>query len=169
VSSLPPLGFQLASKAATVSPAGSAPPSGPRILIPDACVGVKWYVPEPDSQAAARLLDPQFSLHVPDYFFTEAASVLQRKVAVEGTLSESDALDVYRLLRTVPMTIHATDGLLEEAIRHGVRHRRPVYDCLYLTLAAARGGRVVTADGRLYRGVHGGPLDHLVLWVTDPH
>lgn len=127
-------------------------------------MGVKWYVPEPDSQAAARLLDPRFSLHVPDYFFTEAASVLQRKVAVEGTLSESDALDVYRLLRT----IHATEGLLEDAIRHGVRYRRPVYDSLYLTLAAARGGRVVTADGRLYRGVHRGPLDHLALWVTDP-
>jgi predicted nucleic acid-binding protein len=131
-------------------------------------VGVKWYVPEADSQAAARLLVPQFALHVPDYFFTEAASVLQRKVAVEGTLSESDALDVYRLLRQVPMTIHPTEGLLEEAIRHGIRYRRPVYDSLYLTLAAACGGRLVTADGRLYRGVQGGPLDHLALWVTDP-
>jgi predicted nucleic acid-binding protein len=168
VSGLTPLGFQHASKAATASPAGPAPPSGSQILIPDACVGVKWYVPESDSQAAARLLDPRFALHVPDYFFTEAASILQRKVALEGTLSESDALDVYRRLRTIPMTIHATAGLLEDAIRHGVRYRRPVYDSLYLTLAAARGGRVVTADGRLYRGVHGGPLDHLVLWVTDP-
>jgi hypothetical protein len=26
----------------------------------------------------------------------------------------------------------------------------------------------VTGDRRLYNGVHGGPLDHLVLWVTDP-
>jgi predicted nucleic acid-binding protein len=165
---LPPLGIHPASTAATASPAGAAPPGGLQILIPDACVGVKWCVPEPDSQAAARLLDPRFALHVPDYFFIEAASVLQRKVALEGTLSESDALDVYRLLRTVPMTIHATEALLENSIRHGVRYRRPVYDSLYLMLAASRGGRVVTADGRLYRGVHGGLLDHLVLWVTDP-
>ena len=42
------------------------------------------------------------------------------------------------------------------------------YDSLYLVLAAALGGRVVTADRRLYNGVHGGPLDHLVLWVADP-
>ncbi len=165
MSAPPPLGFQPASKAAT---AMTAPPSRPQILIPDACVGVKWYLPEPDSQAAARLLDSRFDLHVPGYFFTEVASVLQRKVAVENTLSESDALDVYRLMQTVPMTLHATEGLLEDAIRHGIRYRRPVYDSLYLVLAAARGGRVVTADGRLYRGVHGGPLDHLVLWVTDP-
>jgi predicted nucleic acid-binding protein len=141
--------------------------SGPPILIPDACVGVKWYVPEADSASASRLLDLRFVLHVPDYFFTEAASVLQRKVAVDGTLSEAEALDAYRLLRTVPMTVHATGGLLEDAIRQGVRYRRPVYDSLYLVLAASLGGRVVTADGRLYRGVHGGPLDHLALWVTD--
>ncbi len=139
MSALPPLGFPLASMAAAASPAGPAPSSGPQILIPDACVGLKWYVPEPDSQAAARLLDPRFALHVPDYFFTEAASVLQRKVAVEGTLSESDALDVYRLLRTVPMTIHATEGLLVDAIRHGVRYRRPVYDTGPLTDLVWRG------------------------------
>ena len=138
------------------------------ILIPDASVGVKWYVPEAGSSEAARLLDPQFELHVPTYFFTEAASVLQRKVAVDRTLSETEGLEAFQHLRTVPMTIHATEGLLEEAFRHGVRYRRPVYDSLYLVLAAALGGRVVTGDRRLYNGVHGGPLDHLVIWVTDP-
>jgi predicted nucleic acid-binding protein len=139
-----------------------------RILVPDASVGVKWYVPEPDADDAARLLDAWFELHIPSYFFTEAASVLQRKVAVDRTLSEAEGLEAFRLLRTVPMTIHATEALLEDAFRHGVHYRRPVYDSLYLVLAAALGGRVVTADRRLYHGVHGGPLDHLVLWVTDP-
>jgi predicted nucleic acid-binding protein len=129
---------------------------------------VKWYVPEPDSGGAARLLDPRFELHVPSYFFTEAASVLQRKVAVDRTLSEAEGLDAFQLLRMVPMNVHPTEGLLEHAFRHGVRYRRPVYDGLYLVLAAAVGGRVVTGDRRLYNGVHGGPLDHLVLWVSDP-
>ena len=73
-----------------------------------------------------------------------------------------------QLLRTVPMNIHGTDDLLEDSFRHGVRYRRPVYDSLYLVLAAALGGRVVTGDRLLYNGVHGGPLDRLVLWVTDP-
>jgi predicted nucleic acid-binding protein len=66
------------------------------------------------------------------------------------------------------MTIHPTAPLLEAAIRIGVRYRRPVYDSLYMVLAESLGGRVMTADRRLYNGVHGGPLDHLVLWVTDP-
>jgi predicted nucleic acid-binding protein len=147
---------------------GSATPPVRPILVPDAGVGVKWFVPEPDAEAAARLLDARFELHVPSYFFIEAASVFQRKVAVERTLSEVEALEAFRLLHAVPMTVHATEGLLEEAVRHGIRYRRPVYDSLYMVLALALGGRVVTADRRLYNGVHGGPLDHLVLWVTDP-
>ncbi len=114
------------------------------------------------------MLDRRFELHAPSYFFTEAASVLQRKVAVDRTLSEPEGLDVFRLLQTVPMTVHPTEAILEDAFRHGVRYRRPVYDSLYLVLAAAMGGRLVTGDRRLYNGVHGGPLDHLVLWVTDP-
>jgi predicted nucleic acid-binding protein len=136
--------------------------------VPDAGVGVKWFVPEPDADDAVRLLDPRFELHTPAYFFTEAASVLQRKVAVDRTLSETEGLKAFRLLQTVPITVHATEAVLEDAFRHGVRYRRPVYDSLYLVVAAAIGGCVVTADRRLYHGVRGGPLDHLVLWVTDP-
>ena len=145
------------------TPEGAILPLAGRILVPDAGVGVKWYVLEGHSHDAKRLLDPRFELHVPSYFFTEAASVLQRKVAVERTLTEAEGLEAFRLIQAVPMTIHPTESLLEDAFRLGVRYRRPVYDSLYLVLAAALGGRVVTADRRLYNGVHGGPLDHLVL------
>ena len=149
-----------------------APPERPDTpspvrLVPDAGVVVKWYVPEPDSEAAVRLLDARYELHVPEYCFIEAASVLQRKVALEGTLTEEEGLACYRELRSVPMTVHPTADLLETAYHLAVRYRRPVYDSLYLALAQQVGGRVVTADGRLYRGVSGGPLDRLVLWLGD--
>ncbi len=156
------------SSDADETPEGPNLPPISRILIPDASVGVKWYVEEDHSEAAERLLDPRFERHVPSYFFTEAASVLQRKVAVERMLTEAEGLEAFRLIQTVPMTIYPTESLLEDAFRLGVRYRRPVYDSLYLALAEAIGGQVVTADRRLYNGVHGGPLDHLVLWVTDP-
>jgi hypothetical protein len=55
--------------------------------------------------------------------------------------SDPEGLDAFRLLRTVPITIHPTEGLLEDAFRHGVRYRRPVYDSLYLVLAVALGAR----------------------------
>jgi hypothetical protein len=72
-----------------------------------------------------------------------------------------------RPIEHVPITIHPTESLLEAAFRDGMRYRRPICDCLYLVLAAVLGARVVTADRRLYNGVRGGPLDHLVLWITD--
>ena len=121
-------------------PGESTAPAARQILVPDASVAVKWYVPEPGSDEAVRLLDPRFELHVPMYFFTEAASVFQRKVAVDRTLSEAEGLNAFQLLWTVPMTIHTTEGLLEDAFRHGVRYRRPVYDSLYLVLADMLGG-----------------------------
>jgi predicted nucleic acid-binding protein len=113
-----------------------------QVFVPDAGVGVTWIVPEPDADHAARLLDVRFELHIPSYFFTEAASVLQRKVAVDRTLSEAEGLEAFQLLRTVPMSIHATEGLLEDAFRHGVRYRRPVYDSLYLVLDSGEKARV---------------------------
>jgi len=153
-------------------PAELAPPGSaslnPRIIVPDAGVGVKWFLTEAHNDDAKRLLTPRFELHIPSYFFAEAASVIQQKVAVDRTLRESEGLEAFDRLRTVPMTIHATDALLEAALLHGIRYRRPVYDSLYLVLAAAVGGQVRTADQRLYRGVQGGPLAHLVVWITDP-
>lgn len=140
----------------------------PRALIPDAGVGVAWYVPQPYTAEALRLLAGAYELHVPDYFFTEASSTLQQYVALRNLLDEAEGLDVFRRLRRVPMTVHPTSDLLEDAYHLGVRYRRPVYDSLYLALARAKGGQVVTADGRLYRGAGNGPLSGLVRWVTDP-
>jgi len=85
------------------APGESTLPPVRQILVPDACVGVKWCVPEPDSDGAVRLLDTSFELHAPSYFFTEAASVLQRKVAVDRTLSEAEGLDAFRLLQMIPI------------------------------------------------------------------
>jgi predicted nucleic acid-binding protein len=171
VSGVPPIGFQLAPRAQALAaggPSGVEGPSPPRVLIPDAGVGVAWYVPQPYTAEALRLLGGAYELHVPDYFFTEAASTLQQYVALRNLLDEAEGLEVYRRLRRVPMTIDPTSDLLEDAYHLGVRYRRPVYDSLYLALAQATGGQVVTADARLYRGAANGPLGGLVRWVTDP-
>jgi hypothetical protein len=39
------------------------PPPVRRILVHDARVGAKWFVPEPDADDAARLLEARFELH----------------------------------------------------------------------------------------------------------
>ncbi len=42
-----------------------------------------------------------------------------------------------------------------------------VYDCLYVALAQALGGRMVTADRRFFDRISGTPYADLVLWVED--
>jgi predicted nucleic acid-binding protein len=47
------------------------------------------------------------------------------------------------------------------------RTQRTVYDCLYLALAVQLGGRMVTADQRLYNSLAGTPLGPHICWVAD--
>jgi predicted nucleic acid-binding protein len=39
----------------------------------DASVAVKWYLEEPESEAALILLDGSFELHAPDLIYVEVA------------------------------------------------------------------------------------------------
>ena len=47
------------------------------------------------------------------------------------------------------------------------RTQRTVYDCLYLALAVQLGGRMVTADQRLYKSLAGTPWAGHICWVGD--
>ena len=90
------------------------------------------------------------------------------KVAVDRTLSEAEGLDAFRLLQTVPMTSTRPRACWKTpfgtASATGAQSTTVCTWCLRWRL----GGRVVTADRRLYDGVHGGPLNDVVIWVTDP-
>ena len=41
------------------------------VYVVDACVGIKWYVPEIHKDAALRLHNPAYQLHVPAFFLLE--------------------------------------------------------------------------------------------------
>ena len=45
--------------------------------------------------------------------------------------------------------------------------KRSVYDCLYLALAEALNGRLVTADGKFFQALGNSPLRNRMLWVAD--
>jgi predicted nucleic acid-binding protein len=44
------------------------------LYVVDASAGIKWFVPEIDSDAALRLQDPAHQLHVPSLFDVEVAN-----------------------------------------------------------------------------------------------
>ena len=45
--------------------------------------------------------------------------------------------------------------------------QRSVYDCLYLALAEAIDGVMITADHKFYSSLTGGSYGRRVLWVED--
>jgi predicted nucleic acid-binding protein len=145
---------------------GTAPTPAPVVV--DASVGLKWYITEPHSGAAALLLGGAYEPHVPSHFYVEVASTLWKKVVLRGELTEDQAREVRAALDEVPVVSHPTSGLLDEAFEVALATRRTVYDCLYVALAERLGCVAVTADERLYNATLGGPYAARVHWVGDP-
>jgi predicted nucleic acid-binding protein len=116
--------------------------------IVDASVAIKWFVPEGDHEPAERLRLGRFSLVAPELMKVEVAYALWKKRRQE----EIDDRDCHLILRALSAGAvrYVSDGdLFEEAFRIACDIDHPVYDCLYLALAKAERGKVVTADTRL--------------------
>lgn len=112
----------------------------------DASVTIKWVVDEEGTPAALALLR-RGGLVAPELWVAECANVLWKKVH-RGELSHEEAALAARLLQKVSIELLPTRPLLETATRLAIELDHPAYDCLYLALALAEGGPLVTADRR---------------------
>jgi len=146
-------------------------PSGTIDFVVDAGVAIKWYVPEVHEADAKGLLDPAFTLHVPELFFPEFGSIVWKKARLLKVpeITEAEGRDILRLLLAVDLTVHPMAPLLETAYDIAVGPGRPtVYDSSYLALARTLGARLVTADRAFYDSLKSGPLGAHLHWVADP-
>ena len=114
----------------------------------DASVAAKWLAPEPDSAAAAALLDED-ALLAPDLLHAEVANILWKKWMrreIEAATADAAA----RWLLQAPIELHDGAGLLVEALQLSRTLAHPAYDCFYLALAVRSDTALVTADRRLF-------------------
>jgi predicted nucleic acid-binding protein len=125
-------------------------------LVVDASVAIKWFIPEPLSVEARRILDDYqtgtLSLVAPDLINAEVGNIIWKKQAFQG-LDAADAsivIDKFRKLAIIPTP---TGELLADAYGLAVTHHRSVYDSLYLALSIREGCQFVTADERLVNAV----------------
>ena len=137
------------------------------LYVVDANVVAKWFVPEPLSEEAVRLLDEKHELASPDLLWPEIGNVLWRK-ARAGQLSGQEAARIVRALDQFPLRVFPSRLVLEGALEIALGTGRSVHDCVYVALAVALECRLVTADERLVNALAAGSLASHVMWVGTP-
>jgi predicted nucleic acid-binding protein len=119
------------------------------MIVVDASVIVKWFVPEVGDAAAKALLSATDELVAPEVARVEVASALIRK-AIREQLSEADAKNTLRAwLRALAdgqifLLPNADD--IEAAADLALELQHPLPDCLYLAAAERLGIALITAD-----------------------
>jgi predicted nucleic acid-binding protein len=153
------------------SPGPPSPPGGPRpsptTFVIDTSVAIKWYLPEVYQDDAQRFLNPVYDRHAPDFLHAELGSVLLKKVR-RGEITADEGRQYLGRLAAAPLLTRDALPLRPAAFGIAMRLGCSFYDGLSLALAVRLGGRLVTADDKLYRKVQGGPFDPWSLWVADP-
>jgi predicted nucleic acid-binding protein len=113
-------------------------------------IAVQWFVPEPGSADASRVLDTQVRFLAPDFMPLEATNAWWKKCR-RGDMSSGQADRALARLLALGVELAPSASLLTRAVRVAFDLDHAVYDCVYLALAAQSGARLATADGRLRR------------------
>ncbi|CAI4034070.1 PIN domain-containing protein [Nitrospira tepida] len=132
----------------------------------DASVAIKWFLPEPYAEAAERLRPPSHQLHAPTFFWLEIGNVLCKKIR-RAELRPEEAEFILGELRHIPLRLHPDERLFGAAYDLALCTRRSLYDCLYLALAEAIEGTLVTADRKFFVALADGQYGRRMLWVED--
>jgi predicted nucleic acid-binding protein len=121
------------------------------VIVVDASLAVKWFVPESDSLVALRFLARnRGELVSPDLLFVEVAGVLVRsanqraasKDAASRTLDKLMSAETQRHIRAERMT----PELVARAARIAIELGHPLKDCVYLALAIELDCLLATCD-----------------------
>lgn len=122
------------------------------MIVIDANVAMKWFIPEKGMKEAIALLRSNQKLVAPSIIEYEVVSGFVRRVRKEE-LSTGEATEHRNewLRQIAHETIHLfdTSALLNPASELAYELRHPLYDCIYLALALKYGAPLVSADGPL--------------------
>ena len=100
-------------------------------LVVDCSVAIKWFVVEPHTDDARRILDGyqtgDIELLAPDLIYAEIGNTVWKKHRIQN-LSTSDAQEIIETLRTIDFSLMPSAVLLDDAYPLAVEHDRTVYD-----------------------------------------
>lgn len=136
------------------------------LFVVDANVGIKWVLSEVHSEAALRLLDDDYELLVPDFFFPEIGNILSQRIR-RGEMTLELAQNDLIVLMGGDLQICSSEPKMPMALEIAVRVDQAVYDCVYLALAVANQCQMVTADERFYNALSRDALSSHLMWVEE--
>lgn len=119
------------------------------LLVVDASVGAKWFLPEEDSHKADVIRDGDDKLVAPDIFRVEVGSAITRSVrkqrmsAAEGRRQCEELLAMFDQQVVLLMD---SSKIFPDALMLSLQLSHAVADCLYLALAQRLNAPLVTAD-----------------------
>lgn len=135
-------------------------------FVVDASVAVKWFVDEPDSDQAERLLAEAEVLHAPDLLRTELGNALWKN-ARRHTIGRDQAIAGLDTIGRTVARWHPVDAFLPQALAWSLEHDHPIYDFCYLALARSLGLTAVTADRALVRKLAGSSEAQYLTALSD--
>jgi predicted nucleic acid-binding protein len=125
------------------------------LIVLDASVAVKWFLPEGAEILATEALallrrfgKSEIQIIVPDLFWVEFASVLWKAIRRRNYPKDSADAALASLKRFNFPTVPSLK-LLDNAFQIATAHGRTVYDCFYVALAVQTNSQLITADERL--------------------
>jgi predicted nucleic acid-binding protein len=137
-------------------------------LVIDTSVAVKWFVVEQHSTEARSILDQYqngtLSFLAPDLFVAEFYNVIGKKYA-RGVLDATDAQSILDAFRCLNFDLSPMIDLLDDAFRIAMKHRRSVYDSIFIALSIRESCQCVTADEKVANAV-GSSFSNLV-WLPN--
>jgi predicted nucleic acid-binding protein len=116
----------------------------------DASIAVLWFANEPDRWGAGRLLETESPLLAPDLMIVESTNAWWKKLRRQE-MQLTDVQQAVTNLLAMGITWTPSTVLVRGAASLAVELGHPVYDCLYLVLAASQSAPLATADDRLRR------------------
>ena len=136
-------------------------------FVVDASVAIKWFLPEPHDDCAARLRRTAGGLDAPDLLHAEVAGALWKRVR-RRELGAAAAERIVDALARLPIESHPARLLAAAALRIARATGLTVHDYLYLATALLTDGTLVTADRSIVEAARRrAPLRDRVLWIGD--
>ena len=135
-------------------------------VVVDASVAGKWFLPEPHSDEAERLLLLGHMLLAPDIVYAEVTHAILK--SIRGSKAVRGSVDTIATVMTRAVRPYPTGPIVGEALAMAIETGRgSVYDTLYVIVAGRLAAPLVTSDRNQMEIARAAKVDAIQLGVDE--